>query len=225
MKRRSNEEEDEDLSGPSSGHLIWVREITPPSAELFAARIFKMSSEDPERPILIYIDSPGGYIDSLMSMLSALDFVPNPIITVAMGEAASCASVLLSHGDARFASPYCRIMIHEATGGGVGNVHDAKNQVAELEYANERLIYLLARNCGKTRDAIAQLILQTRRDVYLSPEEAKSLGLIDHIGVPTITPFTAYNVAVHTPPPNSRRARNNVRPPLQKPAKKGKKSK
>lgn len=221
--KKNNEDQIISMMENDQNELIWVREITPPTAESFVSKIFAQSAEDPSRPIVIYIDSPGGYVDSLMSMLSALDFVPNPIITVAMGEAASCGAVLLSHGDVRFASPYSRVMVHEAMGGGVGNIHDAKNQVAELEYANSRIIGILAANCGKTPEQIQNLISHVRRDVYMSAQEAVEIGLVDVVGVPTVAEEVAYNVVVATAPPTTRRGKRYA--PLTPKKKLGKKKK
>ncbi len=85
---------------------IWVIEFTAESAQEFREKLLEQSKDNPNRPIIVYIDSYGGQVDALAKMISTMDEIPNPIITACVGKAMSCGAILLSHGDIRFCDPH-----------------------------------------------------------------------------------------------------------------------
>jgi len=182
--------------GRNSDEIV-VNEFTEDSAQKFRDEVLEEAKGDPKKPILIYIDSYGGYLDSLAKMIETMDEIPNPIITVTLGKAMSCGAVLLSHGDFRFCGRHSRIMIHEASGGGVGDVHDASNDVQELKRQNKYFMNLLAKNCGIKGgyDAFRKLIKdQDGRDRYMNADEAVAFGIVDGIGTPKVNRINVYQV-------------------------------
>lgn len=198
---------------------IWIREFTPETAERFANAVLDLSEKDPNAPIVVYIDSYGGSVDALASMISVMDAVPNQFVTVAVGTAMSAAASLLSHGDVRFVTPHARIMIHELSAGAGGHINDIVTDTREMERLNSYWLQMLAANCGK---AVAQLqeMFKKSRDIYLTPKEAVEFGLADQIGLPTVQMQPApaqYQLGVFLPPPPPE--------PKKKPSKKGKKGK
>jgi ATP-dependent Clp endopeptidase proteolytic subunit ClpP len=199
---------------------IWVTEFTAESALEFRDDVLEAAKDDPTRPVIIYIHSYGGLVDSLASMIETMDEVPNPIITVCQGMAMSCGAVLLSHGDIRFIGRHSRIMIHEVSSGTVGNVHDMGSDVEETKRLNKWFMGLLAKNCGirggyaALRKAIKD---QDGRDRYLHGEEAVKFGIVDAVGMPKLNSMKLFQIEVT--PPKNKITKNG---PVKKP--KGKKS-
>lgn len=180
--------------GDEDSDLIWVTEFTEDSARDFVEKVLKASKKDAKQPIVVYVDSYGGSIAALTAMLAALDHVPNKIVTVCVGKAMSAGAVLLSHGDIRYVTPRARVMVHEAAGGAIGNINDAKVDIRELETLNRLMLELLAENCGKPLSAIQKLFTNKRRDVYLDAEAAVKLGIADRIGFPKLKKIVRYEV-------------------------------
>jgi ATP-dependent Clp protease protease subunit len=149
-------------------------------ANLIIAQLLFLESEDPERDISIYINSPGGVVTSGLAIYDTMQYLRAPVSTICIGMAASMASVLLAAGapGKRYALPNSRIMIHQGSGGFRGNTPDVLIQVRELEELNNRLHGILARHTGQTVDKIAR---DTERDYFLSPEQAKAYGIIDEV--------------------------------------------
>lgn len=174
--------------------ILWVTEFTEESAREFCKNLFEKSEKDSAQPIVIYIDSFGGCIDSLVTMITAIDSIPNKVITVCMGKAMSAGAVLLSHGDIRYISQYGRVMVHEASGGLGGNVNDIKNEVKELEVLNEMMLGVIAQNCGKKISNIKQMFTNKRRDVYMGAQDALEFGIVDKIGLPKINKVVRYEI-------------------------------
>lgn len=172
---------------------IWVNQFTEESARAFANQLQRRSSVDANAPITVYIDSGGGEAYSLLTMISAMDSVPNDVITVAMGKAMSAGAILLSHGDLRYASPHSSIMVHEVSGGLGGHLEDINNTHVHLSKLNEYVMQMLAKNC-KIKGGYPALKkkLKKARDLYLSADEAVKFGLVDRVGVP----FISKNVSV-----------------------------
>jgi ATP-dependent Clp protease protease subunit len=176
---------------------IWVQQFNEEKALAFCKDLFKASEERAkDQPIIIYIDSYGGQVDALTTMLSAMGTVPNDIITVCMGKAMSCGAILLSSGDKRFISPHGRVMIHELSSMNDGNVQDVLNHAGELERLNRKLMGLLAKNCKMTLNQLSKHFTNERRDLYLTPTQAKKFGIVDAIGVPKLHEVTKYEVLV-----------------------------
>lgn len=171
-----------DNNGP-----IWVNKFTEDSARAFVKQLQFQSTRDPTAPIVIYIDSYGGDAYSLLTMISAMDAVPNEIITVAMGKAMSAGAVLLACGDVRCAIPLSTIMIHEVSSGTFGHIADMNIQHENIAQLNEKVLSLLAKRC-KIKGGVAALkrSLSKVRDLYLTADEAVKFGLIDKVGFPVI---------------------------------------
>jgi ATP-dependent Clp protease protease subunit len=181
-------------------HLVDVPEIIindfdEAAAIKFREAFYKQAAIDHSLPILIYIDSYGGEIDSLTHMLDVMDSVPNNVITACIGKAMSCGAVLLSHGDQRFVAPNARVMIHQASGGMRGTTNEIKTTLVELDRINAEMIKLLAKNTGKSVKAI-KAIFDKNLDKYLTPKEVIKLGIADSIGVPKLVQQTQFVIGV-----------------------------
>jgi ATP-dependent Clp protease protease subunit len=178
---------------------IWVNQFNEISARKFYEAVYKQVDKfkDDNCPIIVYIDSYGGYADSLLSMLETIDSIPNPVITVCIGKAMSCGAFLLSHGDIRFCGPHSRIMVHEVSGGTEGDVHDMANDSKEGKRLNSYLLGLLAKNCGiKGGYKSIRKIFKEHdgREIYLDAKKAKKFGIVDEVGMPLIKPTLDYKI-------------------------------
>ena len=166
---------------------IWVNKFTEDSARAFVKVLTYQSRRDPTAPIVIFIDSFGGEVYSLLTMIAALESVPNDIVTVAFGKAMSAGALLLACGDVRYASQYSTMMVHEMSAGTVGHVADIDIEHANIAQLNEKLLKLMAKKCKIKGGAPAlKKTLEKTRDLYMSPEDAVSFGLVDKIGVPAL---------------------------------------
>lgn len=172
---------------------ITINAFTEEAAAKFNNLVFKVSEKDDHEPIIIYIDSYGGYVDGLMSMISVMDSVPNPFITVATGKAMSAGAVLLSHGDIRCIGKHARVMLHEMSAAAIGNINDIKTDTAEHERLNDYLVSLLAQNCKKTSKQLRRLWGKDR-DLYMNAKQSVEFGIADHIGIPIINKYSAFDM-------------------------------
>lgn len=176
---------------------IVVNEFTEQSAKSFRKQLVSRAASEPGVPIVVYIDSYGGSLDSLNSMLETIEQVTSPIITVCMGKAMSCGAVLLAAGDHRFCGRSSRVMIHQATGGDYGPIESLQKNVDECKRMNETFMAFLAKRCGKSLDQLKKIIKDNdSRDLYLSAEDCKKFGIVDFIGMPHIKPITMFQVDV-----------------------------
>lgn len=210
-----------DIASSKAGE-IWVHEFTPESAAEFRERILSASKADTTKPLVIYIDSYGGQLDALTTMIETLDETPNPIITVCLGKSMSCGAILLSHGDIRFCGPHSRIMIHEVSSGTHGDVHDMFADAIETKRLNELFLGLLAKNCGMKggyNELRKRIKEQDGRDKYMNAAEAKEFGIIDVIGKPRVNTVTVHEVSV------AKEKRSSVSGPVKTTKKTNKKSK
>lgn len=182
-----------DMNGP-----IWVNKFSEDSARAFVKQLQHQSRQDPVAPIMIYIDSFGGDAYALLTMIAAMEQVPNPIITCALSKAMSAGAMLLACGDTRFASEHCTIMIHEMSAGTVGHIDDINVQHVNLVKLNEKLMKLLAKKC-KIKGGVTALKkhLLNQRDFYLDAEEAMKFGVIDSIGIPMLHKSMQYLFSVN----------------------------
>src|SRR5439155_1143297 len=137
-------------------------------------------SEDPEKDISLYVNSPGGVVTAGLAIYDTMQYLRAPVSTICIGMAASMASVLLAAGapGKRYALPNARIMIHQGSGGFRGNTPDVLIQVKEMEALVEKNHELLARH---TRQPLDKVRRDTERDFFMSPEQAKDYGIVDHI--------------------------------------------
>jgi ATP-dependent Clp protease protease subunit len=156
-------------------------QIDDASANDVMAQLLVLESTDPDRDILMYINSPGGSFTSLMAIYDTMQYVRPEITTVCLGQAASAAAVLLAAGSPgkRLAVPNARILIHQpATEGIYGQVSDLEIQAAEISRMRKLLELTLAKHSGRTPE---QVRLDIERDKILTAEEAKEYGIIDEI--------------------------------------------
>lgn len=149
-------------------------------ANLITAQLIFLESEDPERDVWMYINSPGGSITSLLGIYDTMQFIRPPVATLCMGQAASMGSLLLAAGEAglRGALPNARVMVHQPSGGYQGQVTDILIHAKEVEGLKRRLNLIYEKHTGRTYEEIETAL---ERDRFLSPEEAKSFGLIDSV--------------------------------------------
>src|ERR671919_52087 len=151
-------------------------------ANLVIAQLLFLESEDPEKDISLYINSPGGVVTSGLAIYDTMRYLKAPVSTICIGQAASMASVLLAAGakGKRFALPNSRIMIHQGSAGFRGNAPDAMIQMRENLHLVNRLLQILAEHTGQTFEKVKA---DSDRDYFMSPDEAKEYGLIDEVFV------------------------------------------
>lgn len=151
-------------------------------ANLVMAQLLFLESEDPDKDIAIYINSPGGEIDGLMAMYDTIQFIKPQVSTVCMGLAASAAAVLLAAGakGKRFALPNARVLIHQPHGGAQGQAVDIEIQAKEIIRMRDTLNEILAKHTGQKLERVAR---DTDRDYIMSADEAKEYGMIDEVFV------------------------------------------
>lgn len=175
---------------------IWVNRFTERSAQMFRDQVMFRFEANPVKPIVIYIDSYGGSVDSLAKMIATMNEVPVSFITCCIGKAMSAGAILLSHGEIRFCDKDSRVMIHEISAGSLGsvNVHDNLNDAQELKRVNSHFMGLLATNCGlKNYEKLKNIIKENNgRELYLSADKAKEMGIVDYVGIPSIIENTEY---------------------------------
>jgi ATP-dependent Clp protease, protease subunit len=149
-------------------------------ANLIIAQLLFLESEDPEKDISLYINSPGGVVNSGLAIYDTMQYLRAPVSTICIGMAASMAAVLLSAGapGKRYALPNSRIMIHQGSGGFRGNAPDAVIQMREWEFLVKRNTEILAKHTGQPYEKVTQ---DTNRDLFMSPDEAKAYGIIDAV--------------------------------------------
>jgi ATP-dependent Clp protease protease subunit len=149
-------------------------------SNLVVAQLLYLSSEDPEAPIQMYINSPGGQVYAGLAIYDTMQMIPNPISTLAVGMTASFGTVLLTagtHGQ-RYALPNATIHMHQPLGGAQGQASDIEIQAREILRLKERLNEILSKHTGKSREAIEK---DTNRDYYLDAASAVQYGLVDHV--------------------------------------------
>ena len=157
-------------------------------ANLVIAQLLFLDAEDPEKEIFLYINSPGGVITAGLAIYDTMQYVRAPVSTICTGIAMSMGAVLLAAGapGRRFALPHSRIMIHQGSGGFRGNTPDVFIQVKEMEQLVRTTQELLAAHTGQSMEKIVK---DTDRDLFLSPEDAVTYGIIDEVyKLPAIVP-------------------------------------
>ena len=149
-------------------------------SNLVIAQLLFLESENPEKDISIYINSPGGIISSGLAIYDTMQFVKPEVATLCVGQAASMGSLLLAGGAAgkRFALPNSRVMIHQPLGGFQGQASDIEIHAKEILVMKQKVNEIMAKHTGKTLKKIEQ---DTDRDNFLNADEAKSYGIIDDI--------------------------------------------
>lgn len=155
-------------------------EIDDDVANSVVAQLLLLDSENPEKDIMLYINSPGGVITSGMAIFDTMKLIKADVSTICLGEAASMGSFLLSAGTKgkRMALPMSRIMIHQPLGGAKGQATDIEIEAKEILRMKNMLNGLLAEHCGQSIEKIKE---DTERDYYMSAQEAVEYGLIDKV--------------------------------------------
>ncbi len=158
------------LVGPVEDHM----------ANLIAAQILFLESENPDKDIHLYINSPGGSVSAGLSIYDTMQFVKPDVSTMCLGQAASMGALLLAGGakGKRFALPHARMMIHQPLGGFQGQATDIDIHAKEILRTRDRLNDILARHTGQPLDKIQA---DTDRDFFMSSEESVEYGLIDEV--------------------------------------------
>ncbi|MBI5874659.1 MAG: ATP-dependent Clp endopeptidase proteolytic subunit ClpP [Deltaproteobacteria bacterium] len=149
-------------------------------ANLVVAQMLFLESEDPDKEIHLYINSPGGIVSAGLAIYDTMQYVKPPVSTTCMGQAASMGALLLAGGTAgkRFALPHSRILIHQPLGGAQGQATDIGIQAKEILRLREELNQILAKHTGQPIDKISR---DTERDFFMAGEQAKEYGIIDAV--------------------------------------------
>ena len=160
--------------------VLLCDEVNDATASLICAQLLFLESQDPDKEIYMYINSPGGSVTAGMAIYDTMQFIAPPVATMCMGQAASMGAFLLAGGakGMRYALPNSRIMIHQPSAGTQGQITDMELHVREGLRLKKNLNRILAANTGKTEKAVAAA---TERDNFMSPEEALEFGIIDRI--------------------------------------------
>jgi ATP-dependent Clp protease protease subunit len=152
-------------------------------ANIIVAQFLFLESEDPDKDIQLYINSPGGVVTAGLAIFDTMQYVRCPVSTICIGQAASMGALLLGAGDkgSRFALPHARIMIHQPLGGARGQATDIEIQAREIRHTKEVITQILVDATGKPKSKIVEDI---ERDFYMGAAQAKEYGLIDEVFEP-----------------------------------------
>jgi ATP-dependent Clp protease protease subunit len=149
-------------------------------AALICAQLLFLESENPKKQIDMYINSPGGIVTSGLAIYDTMQYIKSPVATTCMGMAASMGSFLLMAGEPglRVSLPNARIMVHQPSGGFQGKASDIERHAEDIVKTKRRLNELYATHCGRTYEEVERTL---DRDHFMSAEEAKEWGIVDHI--------------------------------------------
>jgi len=168
--------------------ILRVNKFTEDSAKKFHQQM-ALAHNTGQKVIPIVIDSYGGQVYSLLSMISAIEYAEIPVATIVEGKAMSCGAVLLTYGEQgmRFADPNATVMIHDVSSGGYGKIEELKADVKEAERLDEKIFTMMARNCGKKDDYFKKKVFNKKHaDWFMDAQEAKKHGLVNHLRVPKL---------------------------------------
>ncbi|KAJ2664817.1 hypothetical protein IW148_001862 [Coemansia sp. RSA 1199] len=154
--------------------------VNDSQSSLIIAQLLFLEAEDPDKPVSMYINSPGGSVTSGMAIYDTMQYVQCPISTLCTGQACSMGSLLLAAGakGQRFALPNSSIMVHQPSGGAEGQASDIAIHAREILKTRERLNRIYAKHTGQSVDVIERAM---ERDNFMTPEEALAFGLIDRV--------------------------------------------
>jgi ATP-dependent Clp protease, protease subunit len=172
----------------ADAEIVTVNEFSEASAKTFATEVSKLIDAG-QQLVPVVVDSYGGDVYALLSMIDTLDACGVPVLTFASGKAMSCGAVLLACGTRgmRFAAPSSTIMLHEVSSVAWGKNADIKADAAETERLNTILLRTLDERAGRKKGYFAKLYAQASRvDLFLSPQQARKHGLIDGVGTPSL---------------------------------------
>lgn len=160
--------------------IFFTGEVNDDVADIIIAQLFYLESEDPEKDIYFYINSPGGAVTAGLAIYDIMQYVSCDVATICFGQAASMGAVLLAAGQKgkRMALPNARVMIHQPLGGAQGQASDMEIQVKEMTRIKTKLNEMLSSHTGQPMDVIKK---DTDRDFFMTPEDAVEYGLIDKV--------------------------------------------
>lgn len=160
--------------------IFAVGPVEDQMANLIVAQLLFLESENPDKDIHLYINSPGGSVTAGLSIYDTMQFIKPDVSTMCIGQAASMGAFLLSGGakDKRFILPNARTMIHQPSGGAQGQATDIDIQAKEILIIRERLNRLMAEHTGQPLEVIER---DTERDRFMDAEQSKAYGLVDHV--------------------------------------------
>ena len=149
-------------------------------ASLICAQLLFLESENPKKEISMYINSPGGQVTSALAIYDTMQYIKSPVSTVCMGMAASAGSLILQAGEAgqRISLPNSKIMVHQPSGGARGMASDIEIQAEDMRKTKKLLNEIYVKHTGQSYDTIEKTL---DRDRYMTADEAKEFGLIDHV--------------------------------------------
>jgi ATP-dependent Clp protease protease subunit len=158
--------------------VFLVGPVTEVTANLIVAQLLFLESENPDKDVFFYINSPGGSVSAGLAIYDTMQFIKPDVSTLCVGQAASMGALLLAAGDAgkRFCLPNSRVMIHQPMGGFQGQATDIEIHAKEILYLRGRLNEILAKHSGKSIEAIAR---DTERDFFMGAEDAVKYGIVD----------------------------------------------
>ena len=160
--------------------VFLVGPVTEITANLIVAQLLFLESENPDKDIFFYINSPGGSVSAGLAIYDTMQFIKPDVSTLCVGQAASMGALLLAAGDKdkRFCLPNSRVMIHQPMGGFQGQATDIEIHAKEILYLRGRLNEILAKHTGKTMEVIQH---DTDRDFFMGAEEAVKYGIVDKV--------------------------------------------
>lgn len=160
--------------------ILLGEEVTDASANLIVAQLLYLESQDPDKDIQLYINSPGGSVTAGMAIYDTMQYIKPDVSTICIGMAASMGAFLLSSGakGKRFALPNAEIMIHQPSAGTSGQITDMSIHLKRLELVKQRMTRILSENTGKDYDTVLNAC---ERDNFMTTEEALNFGLIDKV--------------------------------------------
>lgn len=155
-------------------------QVTDEIANVLVAQLLFLEAEDPEKEISFYIHSPGGSVTAGLAIYDTMQYIKPPVATYCLGLAASMGALLLAggHANKRYVMPHARIMIHQPIGAFQGQASDIDLQAKEILLLRKKLNEILVHHTGRTYEVIEK---DTERDFYMSAEEAKKYGIVDHV--------------------------------------------
>jgi ATP-dependent Clp protease protease subunit len=160
--------------------VFLVGEVNDQTANLVVAQLLFLESENPDKEISLYINSPGGSVSAGMSIFDTMQFIKPEVSTMCLGFAASMGAFLLAAGakGKRYSLPNSKIMIHQVLGGARGQATDIEIHARDILRTKEQMNRILAERTGQTYEKVQQ---DTERDYFMTPDEAKDYGLIDQV--------------------------------------------
>ncbi|MGE0650737.1 MAG: ATP-dependent Clp endopeptidase proteolytic subunit ClpP [Alphaproteobacteria bacterium] len=162
--------------------IFMVGPVNDAVSSVISAQLLFLESENPNKDISVYINSPGGVVTSGLAIYDTMQYIRCDVSTVCIGQAASMGSLLLAAGakGKRYCLPNSRIMIHQPSGGAQGQATDIEIQAREILALRQRLNEIYVKHTGQALDVISQAV---ERDKFMAPDEAKAFGLVDEVVV------------------------------------------